>query len=276
MFYKVFHLQGTATQNAKVKAAIDRTLFPWHFLSYGLYRKTRKRYIPVEWADLSTFGTTPAAMGVNEELVGEVLREHGTDKHLSQPFHVIQYRERVLGLAWYSGKITLEKTLENDPNPDLAAEVFASEVAHMADFFYMANSQRQRVYEAYHGGPTNDHGHAWFDKGAYADFVGESFMEGFVKAYSDIPVTITGFTHPTTANVVAEINDALGPKTDPLVPSPTIEVPPGFQHNSGLWFTTFGSSRFHRNHRGLRENIVWPTREQAAATGRIPCRICNP
>lgn len=276
MFYKIFHLQGTATQNAKVKAAIDRTLFPWHFLSYGLYRQTRKRYIPVEWADLTGFGGA-AAKEINEKLAGEVLREHGTAGHLEQPFHVIQYRERVLGLAWYSGKITLEKTLENDVNPDLAAEVFASEAAHMADFFYMVNSQRQRVFEAYHGGPTNEHGHAWFDKGAYADFVGESFMEGFVKAYSDIPVTITGFTHPTTPAVVAEIVDTLGPKAQPAVTDGTLAPqPPVFQHNSGLWFTTFGSSRFHRNHRGMRENIQWPTREAAVATGRIPCRICNP
>jgi hypothetical protein len=118
----------------------------------------------------------------------------------------------VLGLAWYEGKVSIEKSLVNEP--ELAMEVFMSEGAHMVDFFYMSPEQRQAIFDLYHGGDTNPHDHGWFEETGNNDYwswVGESFMAGFCFAYTDIVPTMDSFTHPSTPAIGQEIRKILTP-----------------------------------------------------------------
>lgn len=259
----MFELKGTAEQRTLIGQAIGRTQFQWHWLFRGLLADTGRDAIPVEWEDLGRYNETFTE--ALEQGKHAHVHEHKTGDKGDPVMRDVQGRMAVLGLAWYSGKITLDNSLSWQP--DLAAEVFLSEVAHMVDFFYMSDLQRVAVYNAFHpidqdlgldivieDGVDYGHGHGWFDVGGYYSFVGEAFMGGFVKAFSDVPVTIN-FDHPPTVEAVNEIRKIL---QDPA------------------YFASKGSRRFHDNHKRIGIWDTWRTREEAMADGFIPCTICDP
>lgn len=251
-----WYLNGTEPENALVQEALDRCDFP--FEDYG------DAVVPVEWADLSRYGRNASA---------EVaLRHH--DTHEGE-YDTLEYREQVLGLAWYSGKITLEQDLVD--HPSLAMEVFLSEGAHMVDFENiggMTDEERRRIWNAVHSpdqhlSPGTDisngvdlgHGHGWFDVSTYRSWVGEAWMGLFTKAFSDIPVTIP-FDHPPTDAAVAEVRQVFLP--EPEAPEPA------------SYFGITGSTVYHDTHGGIRRDVRFATEEQAQAAGRRPCKVCKP
>ena len=79
---------------------------------------------------------------------------------------------------------------------------FIAEGAHMVDFFFFADSDRDAIHRIYHGGRKPDHG--WF-AGSYWHQVGEAFMVAFVRAYSDLEYDDEGFTHRTTDEIAAKV-----------------------------------------------------------------------
>lgn len=299
-------LRGTAQQNAIIQQALDRCDFP--FETFG-----EDRTIPVEWADLSRYSAAPvggdspleahAAPGASaehdhdgefdvlaisaelaEELrlpVEERPRAHGDDDH-----HEGVARERVLGLAWYSGRVTIEQTLV--ANPTLAMEVFLSEGAHMVDFFGMTDEHRVGVWNAVHpphqhlepgtqiaDGIDLGHGHSWFDVGGYYSWVGEAFMGLFVRAFSNVPVTIN-FNHAATAEASAKVRDIFLPAVEDVPePEPTPPTPEP-EPEAGEYFGISGSNVVHDSHRGIRRDVEFDTLEEARAQGRRPCRTCKP
>lgn len=311
----VFQLQGTQNQQRIIRETLDRTDFPWDRLRPLLRQTTGDRdYIPVEWADLSRYAG--AAMKERKAGVAGDARvaddghahdhDHGHEDMLfhahgsedGDEWHAIGYRNQVLGLAWYSGRVSMSLTLES--RPLLAAEVFLSEGAHMVDFFYMTDEQRRRVFNAFHGDPDVDpapHGHDWFDVGSYWDFVGEAFMGGFVRAYSDVPVTIP-FTHGATPQIGRWIREILTPElVDPPVPpsppdapapeEPTVPEPEAPQDESeppseedegrlDYVFGVEGSDVFHDQHHGVDEEVTWADARAALTSGRRPCKTCDP
>lgn len=141
----VWDLRGTPRQNAIVQEALDRCDFPFERLT--------KQPIPVEWADLSRYAATQEAAGAHSHIhVGD------------DTAHSVERRERVLGLFWYSGRVTLDLSLEQDP--ELAAEVLLSEAAHAVDMFYMQPEHRRAVWDALHTGQEgheHDQAHGWFE-----------------------------------------------------------------------------------------------------------------
>lgn len=245
----VFDLQGTEQQRAIIAQAIARCTFPFERLLPGLRREVNRESIPVEWADLTRYA------GMIEREHGHAHVHEGGDKA-----HVLEARQQVLGLAWYSGRVTIEQSLVS--RPELAAEVFLSEGAHMVDFFYLTDAQRDAIFSAYHGGgETPPHDHGWFDVGGYGDWVGESFMAGFTLAFSDLEPIIGGFTHPTTRDVAEVIRViVLGePEVQPF-----------------RVFALARSSVFHDAHRGIAAEQTFETRAAAIASGRRPCGVCRP
>lgn len=247
----VWALQGTERQNAIIQEALDRCDFPFERLT--------KQPIPVEWADLSRYTQQMEEAAA----AGSHLHVHeGGDTA-----HPVERRERVLGLAWYSGKVTMEVTLESDP--ELAAEVFLSEGAHMIDFFYMDDAMRAACWNAVH--PTEQHipedaniedgvdlghGHGWFDVASYREWVGEEFMGMFVDAFSDVQVTID-FHHTFDVDTVEQVRHALLRTADP-------------------YFGLERSRVFHDSHRGFPAEVTFSTFMEAVNEGRIPCRVCKP
>jgi hypothetical protein len=200
-----FELVGTPPQNAVAGGALARCTFPFDVLTIDR--------IPVEWADLSRYTATVAE--------GKASGGHAHVHEGGDTGHPIEVRERVLGLAWYSGRVTLDASLEHDPT--LAGEVLLSEAAHMADFYWMTDRHRMVIWNALHpeaedlpldtnvedGVPLGG-GEGWFDVGDYRSWLGEQWMGLFVRAYSDFPVTIP-FDRPPTDEAVAQVRAAFTP-----------------------------------------------------------------
>lgn len=230
----IFDLQGTTQQNLIVHECLARCDFPWREqIGQGLKFDTGRDTIPVDWQDLTRYRASEA----------DSPRAHGGGAHedtiydpdTGEMAHTIEYRSRVLGLAWYSGRITLENSLVNEP--ELAGEVFLSEVAHMWDFFGMTDTDRVTVWNAVHppeqhiatltdivDGVDLGHGHGWFDVGDYYQWVGEALMGLFVRAFSDYSVTIDFPEHPVTPEAAKAVREIVYPPAED--PSPVPEPVP--------------------------------------------------
>lgn len=279
----IWLLRGNAHQNDLIRQALDACDFPFEQLAPEVQRQQGRDHIVVEWADLSRFSEDPSAESsahdhgdhVHEETLHSHVHVHeGDDKA-----HGIGYRSQVLGLAWYSLKVSIDDSLTFEP--ELAQEVFLSEAAHMIDFAFMSGLQRVAVYNAFHDvhedlpaavkdledGVEYGHGHGWFDVGGYYSWVGEAFMGGFIKAYAPtVPVTIP-FDHPATEAVGAEIRSVLTPEPTPPEPAPK---------QPGSYFITSRGQVFHDSHKGCARYIEYATYDEAVADGFRPCRVCKP
>ena len=324
----VWDLRGTPQQNRIIEDTLERVDFPWHWLRDELVSEVGRTSIPVEWADLSRYAED--AEGPDEEqdeshksedkIYSRKPRHHGGDDE----FHIVGYRNRVLGLAWYSGKVTMEASLVNEP--ELAGEVFMSEGAHMVDFFYMNDEHRAGVWNAFHpdsedvpldtiieDGVPLGHNHGWFDVGGYYSWVGEAFMGGFVKAFSDLPVTID-FDHAATSEAAAEIRRVFGlgepeepapeiPTEEPQAPDAPVApeepvneepvapepepTPPEDEEPEGddpvvppeeeaPFYALDDSGVFHDSHKRIAREVVFNSYEAAVNSGRRPCKVCKP
>lgn len=212
----MFDLRGTEEQRRLTQAAIDRCDFLFGRLAPQLRSESQREAIVIGWADLATHPRTGQA------------RQHklGPD---------VEHRRRVLGEAWTDGLVRIDVSVADDP--ELAHEVVLSELAHQVDFHYLTPAHREAIWDAYHASEpesdTGDHGHGWFDAGEYHTWIGESFMGGFTRAYSDVTVTLTQFTHTTTDPVARRIREivtpGLGPppwNTEPVVPPDPDRPPP--------------------------------------------------
>jgi hypothetical protein len=192
----LFDLRGTEEQRAITQAAIDRSDFPYERLLPQLRSESGRDLIVIGWADLATqprqlartHGAPPARIG--------------KDPHL---------RRRVLGEAWTDGLIRIDISVESDP--ELAAEVILSELAHQVDFHLLTETHRQTIAQAYH--PAGPDEHVWFDVGAYETWIGEALMSGFTRAYSDVAITLTQFVHQATDTVARRIREIITPDLGP-------------------------------------------------------------
>lgn len=265
----IWTLIGTEQQNELAYTALKvRCDFPWETLAPGLQAKTGRTALPCDWADLSRYAEAPKARA---HKTGPTVIEEGGDKAT-----LIEHRHRVLGLAWYSGRITIEQTLVNEP--ELAGEVILSEGAHAWDFFGMTDDDRIAVWNAVHpphqqlppgtkitDGVDLDHGHGWFDVSDYYSFVGEALMGLFVRAFSNYPVTIT-FRHPVTTDSARKVRELVYPPTPEPEPEPV-----------ALYGGVEGRKVYHRLDCFMRRiaggwDYEWPI----APEGRRGCRICKP
>ncbi len=180
-------LEGTPEQNLLVASALNRCTFDYTQVALDIQ-------VPVNWEDLRVYGSV-----VTNAAEAEVHPHVHVNGDVGHP---IEVRSQVLGLAWYSGRVTLDYSLIN--TPELAAEVFLSEGAHMLDFFWMTDYDRMVIWNALHpdqedlplttnvedGIPLGSTGEGWFDVGPYRSWIGEAWMGLFTKAYSNVPVTI--------------------------------------------------------------------------------------
>lgn len=212
----IFDIHGSAEQTRLTQAAIERCDFPWERLLRQLRSESGRDDIRIVWADL----TVPA----------DTARAHKLGPDVTS-------RRRTLGRAWTNGVVEIDHSCAADP--ELAAEVVLSELAHQVDFHYLTAAHRRAIFAAYHRPGQAPHGHGWFDMGDYSTWVGESFMGGFTRAYSDVAVTLTRFTHQTTDDVArrirAIVTPSLGPPPwdrGPIEPEPGEPAVPWWQR---LW-----------------------------------------
>jgi hypothetical protein len=196
----IFELQGTEEQRRMVEATLARCDFPWPRLLPQLRSESGRDHILIAWADLSAAAVNARAHKLGPDVTS---------------------RRRTLGRAWTNGVVEIDYSCAADP--ELAAEVVLSELAHQVDFHYLTAEHRRAIFAAYHkpGQPAHEHG--WFDMGDYSTWVGESFMAGFTRAYSDVQITLTTqFVHVTTDAVARRIRTIITPQqpTPPWDPDP--------------------------------------------------------
>jgi len=262
---EVFDLSNLApTERAITAEAIARCEFEWERLLPGLRAARGKDRILVEWTDLSRM-----AGAAERQRRTSGAHEHARDEHgdVGHPIIVnafagpgTPYRKRTLGLAWYSGKVSIDSSLL--AQPELAGEVFLAEGAHMLDFFWLLDPQRQELTDVLHGhgtapgAQTAEHGHTWFDNPSYWADVGEAFMGLFVLAFSDYPVTLSGFEHKATPAMARAAREYLQPATYGRAQGRT------YHALSHSWVP---APLPHR----------WRSAEAAEAQGRRYCYFCN-
>lgn len=203
------------SQRSLITEVLERCDFDFRLCLPRLKSEKGRDRIPVTFEDLSSYGARSTG--------GETHTHEGT-------YHIIAYREQVLGLAYYSGKVVIHSSLSHS----LTQEVFMAEVAHMVDFFYMNPEQRKSIFHLFHKGDVTPHEHGWFEETGNNDYwswVGEAFMGGFTLAYSDLAVSMTGFTHQLTRGEAQGIRDILGgvlqapPEGPPSEPEPDAPEP---------------------------------------------------
>lgn len=260
--------------------AIAKCTFPFDDLLPGIQRETGGRtFVPIEWRDLSRFSAEPVLAAREQEEHNHVHDKDGTAHPIERE---IDGRKRVLGLAYYPPtlKVVVHSGLANDRDRDLAIEVLLAEFAHIVDFVYLTNEHRRAIVNILHrdqlpegyvvrdGVALGLDGHvcSWFDVGAYRDWVGEAFMEGFIEAFSNMHATLT-LRHPVNADQANAIRWAiLGPEKLPEV----------------IFVGTASGKAFHRPKCPfIRPSWVvtasgWTSVEHAVSTGRRPCRVCRP
>lgn len=256
-----WNLQGTSTQNALVQQALDACDFPFDLMAPSLAAEG-KSAIQVDWADLSRYHD------------GVAVHEHDAGAHTI--VREVDGRARVLGLFYLPPytRVVLDSSLVT--RPLLAQEVMLAEGAHAVDYHWMVHNDgmRRAVWNALHADHEDvtttvpesgdvGHGHSWFDgAGGYATWVGESFMEAFIRAFAPtIPVTIA-LSHSVSSQAADEIRAALLP-------------PPDHTHGE-VFASNGGKDIYHDSHRRIRRDLTWPSSHEAEAAGYRACKVCKP
>ncbi len=167
------------------------------------------------------------------------------------------------GLFWLSGRIEVDVSLLTG-DPEFLAEVLLSEVAHAVDQYTYTPADRLLIAQTWH--PSGPDQHTWFDSGPYSTWTGEAFMGLFVAAFSNVKVSMSQFAHQPTPETIALVR-SLAPQVDPVPdPAPELNVYVGcrwgqvFHVQGAHWYTCSWAT--------------WPTRAEAEASGRRPCRRC--
>lgn len=273
--YGVWDLRGNTKQNWLIQEALKACDFPFDRLKPSL-QKEGKSAIPVVWRDLSRMSQAYAAQ-VSE---GGHEHVHEGDATAHPLERKVNGRRRILGLFYlppYTA-IVLDTILLY--YPQLAKEVFLSEAAHAVDYHYMNNEQRLTFWNIIHPdlqdlalsdtieeSGDQGHSHSWFDGPlGYSTWVGESWMEGFVKAFAPkIPITI-------------HLGHSIPPEEKDTMRAALLGQPAAVQTSNltGSYpvFTAGGSKTFHRSHKNIAQSRWYPSAAAATAAGLRPCGVC--
>lgn len=194
-----------------VQGALNACRYP-----FGRIRKNTGKRVPVAISDLSRFAAMIPAKG-----------GHAHVHHGSEEAHLLAdtSRRAALGLYWLptpdhpAGRVELHSGIMHDV--PLAQEVFLAEAAHAVDYGVpITGEQKRLIAEAYHKANPHDHSaanpHGWFEEAGdddYWDWIGESFMSGFMAAFAPkLPRPLEQrqpWSHRTTPEVVMAIRKIL-------------------------------------------------------------------
>jgi hypothetical protein len=262
---------NTPEERALIESAVAKCDFDFTRLLPRLKEEKGRTAIPVTWEDLSRYNQASSQVVVAGEEANHIKAFDEQARHHDDHDHGEgEHRRATLGLAYYSGKIAIEKTLVS--RPALAEIVFLAEAAHMVDFFLITPEHRGKLYDLFHEPGYENHDHGWFEETGNNDYwswVGEAWMYGFIKAFTDIEPGAGGMHHELTEQDVEEVRKLFGMEPPPLPePVPDPDADP--------FFASYGSKAFHDGHKNIRRDLTFATYEEAAATGLRPCRTCKP
>lgn len=121
-------------------------------------------------------------------------------------------RYQALGLFWTSGRIEIDRKVSGEQ----AQAVFLAEAWHAIDQYVLTNNDRATLQAV---ADTRPDGHTWFDNQSYYADLGESMMDVFLSACTDLPGTGLRWDHAVTGQLVAALRTVLGATTAPSPPS---------------------------------------------------------
>lgn len=237
MIYKnLFSLQGTERQIQIVKEALDKIKFPWERL-----KAPRGTFI-IGWANLNT-GRLAKRLRENDPHYKKHEGDHpGTDLDVDPFEGEIGGKKYIMGVFYPStGNIYIDNHLVYYPTE--AQSTVSAEIAHLVDFFLpLTNKMKRDIWVLMHNGDPTPHGHTdWWEKSDYGaeyfSLVGESFMQAFTLAYSDMPFNASNFVHKITKAQAPALRQIIGiertdftaapqPAPVPVEPTPTPQPEP--------------------------------------------------
>lgn len=289
MIYKnKFNLTGTDVQQAIVKEALDKIMFPWERIHLP------GEPVEIGWMDLNNgmfaINIEPPAKSIKLEYEyayptevtddTDIHRIHGTHEHPEgdKPEPLVgrlHGRLYILGVFYPgTGRIYIDNALAN--HPEMAQATVSAEIAHSVDeFLPLSDSQRDAIMKLMHGGGTDEH--TWWEKvdyGAeYWSLVGESFMQAFTIAYSDMPFGNTAdFVHSLKPEQIPDLRKIVGIERTDAEPAPMPHVP---APTEVVEYETFPPSKvYHRLSHYDSPNRVGVLITDT--TGYRPCKKCKP
>lgn len=204
-------------QRDVLQAALNEVTYP-----LGRILQNTGHKVPVTVADLSRYAAQlgkSAHAHVHRDVDGEEQTGHLLGSPVGNSAAGGKARAAALGLYWLptrgqpAGSIQVDAGALEE-NPDLAREVMVAELAHAVDYGVMSDTQRETIRKAYEDQPGEKAD--WFEEHGeqnYWAWAGESFMEGFTRAYAPtLPRPLSAsqpWVHTTTDRIVATIRRTL-------------------------------------------------------------------
>lgn len=254
MYKKIFNLTGTEQQQKIAAGAMDKIFFPWEKLT------PRFTYFEIGWRDLN-----------NRTLEGEGLKHEGVHpEDFDKIEGMLNGKKYILGIFYpYSGHSYIDLALVN--YVATAETTVSAELAHLVDFFLpLSDEHKRELVKLMYGKETGHDPNAWWEKYDYSTeyygLTGESFMQAFTLAYSDMDFDASRFRHTITKEEAYRVREILRiERTDYL--APVIPTPPPV-------FKRFGNSQVYHDldHYGNDPDAhkIYDT------TGLRPCKVCKP
>lgn len=275
MIYKnKFNLTGTVEQQEIVKQALDKIMFPWERIHLP------SEPVEIGWTDLNNgmFRIAQHGEGVPHAHAGEKHPEGEGPEPLLGRFEGRLY---ILGVFYPgSGRIYVDSALVG--YPELAQSTVSAEIAHSVDeFLPLTDEQRAQIMALFHDGGHD--AHTWWERYNYSteyySLIGESFMQAFTIAYSDMPFgNASDFEHALRYDQIPALRQIIGiERTDaepiPITPTPRVPEEPTPAPEPPKQYEHFKGSKVYHDlsHYDKREGEIITD-----VTGLRPCKICKP
>lgn len=255
-----FTLVGNEQQQAIVADALNRIKFPWQVL------KAPTGSFIIGWTDLNNGSFS-------------IYSKHHSGHKPGEPFAVekkINGRNYILGVFYPStGDSWIDYALVD--YPELAKTTVSAELAHLVDFFLpLTDEQKRELVALMHGDEPHSHDPAeWWEVHDYGkeynNLPGESFMQLFTLAYSDLAFDASQFSHSITKEEAPKVRGILGIERTDFVPAPEPAKPKEYIHFRG-------SNVYHtKDHYKRQDKDKELIKESDPAIGVLrPCRVCRP
>ncbi len=225
---------NTSRQRDVVDYALDHCDFPWNLLKPGLRKAAGRERIRVywkwltekQWEEVCKGGAKAHPLSAAGHSHGGAPKDdhdhhhdhghahdHGGHAHRASARAATSRRAMDYGWAVDDGRMFLQSRMASEK--EFMASVFLLEGAHFVDYHYLTDKQRDQIYKIFHPGRDRDHPHGWWEtEGAphYEQMVGESFMIGFLYAFSDLKPdesAFPDFVHDATPAIARRLRKLL-------------------------------------------------------------------
>jgi hypothetical protein len=213
MIYKdIFELRGTEKQIKLIAEALDSIKFPWKKIPH-------QKHFVIGWAKLND--ADPLMKQAKMHQGDHPASDTDTDKIQG----VVENRKYTMGVFYpSSGNIYIANALIDFR--DMAKATVSAEIAHLVDFFLpLTDEMRRKIDILMHDSKETPHSHTWWEVADYGreyyTLIGESFMQAFTLAYTDLDFDHSGFEHYIRKDQAAKLREIIGIQRTDYTPEET-------------------------------------------------------